>query len=68
MNRVELAAITEALRQEHTKDHLNILTDSSFCISTIRNYIIDPASYKQHIHTDLLNCTDQLLMLLLSSL
>jgi hypothetical protein len=50
-----------ALRTENTEGHLNILIDSSFCISTIRNYTIDPASYKNHLHKDLLNLTHQLL-------
>ncbi len=54
----ELAAITVALRQENTEDHLKILIDSSFCINTIRYYTIDPASYKHHIHKDILHYTD----------
>jgi ribonuclease HI len=50
INKAELAAIAVALRQKNTKGHLKILTDNSFCINTIRNYTIDPASYKHHIH------------------
>jgi ribonuclease HI len=50
INRAELAAITTALRTENTED-----------TNTIRNYTIDPASYNNHIHKDLLNLTDQLL-------
>jgi len=61
INRAELAAISTPLRTENTEEHLSILTDSSFCINTIRNYTIDPASYNNHIHKDLLNLTDQLL-------
>jgi ribonuclease HI len=61
IDRAELAAITTALRTENTEEHLYILTDSSFCINTIRNYTIDPASYNNHLHKDLLNLTDQLL-------
>ena len=38
-----------------------ILIDSSFCINTIRNYTIDPATYNQHLHKDLLQLTNQLL-------
>jgi len=56
-----MAAITLAIRQENAEDHLNILTESSFCINTIRNYTIDTASYKRHINKDLLHHTDQLL-------
>jgi hypothetical protein len=37
INRAELAAITTALRTENTEGHIKILTDSSFCINTIRN-------------------------------
>jgi hypothetical protein len=44
INRAELAAITEALKQENTEDHLSILTNISLCINTIGCYIIDPAS------------------------
>jgi ribonuclease HI len=40
---------------------MSILADSSFCINTIRNYTIDPASYNQHLHKDLLQLTNQLL-------
>ncbi len=59
INIAELAAITVALRQENTEGHLKILTDTSFCINTIRNNTIDPASYKHHLHKDLLHLTDQ---------
>jgi ribonuclease HI len=59
--RAELAAIIVALKQENTKHHISILTDSSFCINTIRNYTIDPAAYNQHLHKDLLQLTNQLL-------
>ncbi len=61
INKVELAAITLAGKRENTDDHLNILTDSSFFINTIRSYTTDPASYKSHLHKDLLHLTDQLL-------
>jgi len=61
INRAELAAIVVALKQENTEDHVSILTDSSFCINRIRNYTIDPAAYKQHLHKDLLKLTYQLL-------
>jgi hypothetical protein len=61
INKAELAAITVALRQENTNTHLQILTDSSFCINTIRNYATDPSSYNNHLHKDLLQLTDQLL-------
>jgi hypothetical protein len=40
---------------------MSILTNSSFCIKTIRNYTIDPATYNQHMHKDLLQLTNQLL-------
>jgi ribonuclease HI len=43
INKAELAAIAVALKQENTENHMSILTDSSFCINTIRNYTIDPA-------------------------
>ena len=61
INRAELAAITVALRQEIAKGHIKILTNNSFCINTIRNYTIDPTSYKHHLHKKLLHLTDQLL-------
>ena len=61
INRAELAAIAVALKQENTEDHMSILTESSFCINTIRNYIIDPAPYNQHFYKDLLQLTNQLL-------
>ena len=50
-----------ALRQENVEDLLNMLTDSTLCINTIRNYTIEPASNKHRIHKDLLHHTDQLL-------
>jgi hypothetical protein len=59
INRAELAAIVVALKQEHIEDHMSILTDSTFCINTIRNYTIDPAAYNQHLHKDLLELTNQ---------
>jgi hypothetical protein len=37
INIAELAVITLALRRKNTESHLKILTDSSFCINTIRN-------------------------------
>ncbi len=61
INRAEHATIIVALRHEITEGHLNILTKSSFCIKTIRNYTIDPTFYKHHLHKDLLHLTDQLL-------
>jgi ribonuclease HI len=61
INRAELAVIAVALKHENSEDHMSILTDSSFCINTIRNYTIDPAAYKHHLHNDLLQLTSQLL-------
>ena len=61
INRAKLTAIAVALKQENTEIHMSILTDSSFCINTIRNYTIDPTSYNQHLHKDLLQLTNQLL-------
>jgi ribonuclease HI len=61
INRAELAAIAVALKQGNTKEHMSILTYSSFCINTIRNYTIDPTTYNQHLHKDLLQLTSQLL-------
>jgi ribonuclease HI len=40
---------------------MSILIDSSFCINTICNYIIDPVTYNQHLHKDLLQFTNKLL-------
>jgi hypothetical protein len=40
---------------------MSILTCISFCINTIRNYTINPAAYNHHLHTDLLQLTNQLL-------
>ena len=51
-----------ALKQENTENHMSILRDSSFCINTIRNNTIDPAAYNQHLHKDLLQLTNQLLI------
>ncbi len=56
-----MAAIAMAFQQENSESYLKILTDNSFCTSTIRNYTIDPESYKHHLHKDLLQLTDQLL-------
>ncbi len=62
INKEELANINVALRYETIEVHLKILTDNSlFCINTIRNYTIDPASYKHHLHKDLPHLIDQLL-------
>ena len=61
INRAELAAIVVALQQENTEQHINILTDSSFCINTIRNYTIDPTAYTHHLHKDLRHLTNKLL-------
>ena len=61
INRAKLAALSVALIQENTKSHLKILRDRSFCINTIRNYTIDPTSYKHYLRKDLLYLTDQLL-------
>jgi ribonuclease HI len=61
INRAELAAIAVALKQENTENHMSILTDSSFCIYAILNYTIDPTTYNQHLHRDLLQLTNQLL-------
>jgi ribonuclease HI len=61
INRTELAAIAVALKSENIEKHMSILTDSSFCTNTIRNYTIDPAAYNQHLHKDLLQLTNQLL-------
>jgi hypothetical protein len=50
-----------ALKQENTKDHSKMLRDTIFYINTIRNYAIDLAAYKQHLHKELLQLTDQLI-------
>ena len=54
INIAELAAIAVALKQKNTKNHMSILMDNQFCINTICNYTIDPTSYNQHLHKDLL--------------
>ena len=61
INGVELAASVVSLKQENTEDHMSILTDSSFCINTIRNYTRNLAACNQHLHKDLLQLTNQLL-------
>jgi len=61
INRSELAVIAVALKQENTEDYMSILTYSSFCINTIHNHTIDLEAYKQHLHKDLLQLTNQLL-------
>ena len=60
INNAELTAITVALKHKNTIDHLKIHTQSSFYMNTIRNYTIYPASYKLHLHKDLLHLPDQL--------
>jgi ribonuclease HI len=59
INRAELAVIAVALKQENTKNHMSILSDSSFCINTFRNQTIDHAAYNQHLHKGLLQLTNQ---------
>ena len=49
------------LNKENTEDYMSILTESSFCINTIRNYTIDLVAYNQHLHKDLLQLTNHLL-------
>ncbi len=61
ITRAELAAISVALKQENTEDHMSILTERYFCINTIRNYTMHPVAYSQHLHKDLLQLTNQLL-------
>ncbi len=60
INRSELVAIAVGLKQDNTENHMSILTDSLFCINTIRNYAIYSASYNQHLHKDLLQLINQL--------
>ena len=61
INIAELAAIAVAIKQENTEDHLSKLTDnSSFCINTIRHCTINPTSYYNNLHKEILQLTDQL--------
>ena len=53
--------IAVALKQANTEDFMNLLTDNSFCMNTIRNYAIDLAAYNNHLQKDLLQLTNQLL-------
>jgi ribonuclease HI len=61
INRGELAAITVALQQNRTAPQLYILTDSSFCINSMRNYALNPSRYHSHLHEAHLHLTDTLL-------
>jgi ribonuclease HI len=54
INRAELTTITLTIEIYQDSPQLHILTDSSFSINTIRNYIVDPLNYKHHPHRDLL--------------
>jgi ribonuclease HI len=53
--------IVVVLKQANTEDYMNIQTDNSFCMNTIRNYAIDLAAYNNHLHKALLQLTNQLL-------
>ncbi len=48
INKAELAAITVALDLHKHLPQIRILTDTAFCISTIRNYDIDPLNFIRH--------------------
>ena len=62
ISRAELASIVVALKQENTEGNMNILIDTSFCMNAIRNYIVGPAAYNHHLHKDLLQHINQLLI------
>jgi ribonuclease HI len=61
MNIAELAAITIALDLHKELPQIRILTDSSFCINTLRNYVIDPLNFTHHPHKDLLHSSNNLI-------
>ena len=61
INRGELAAITVALQQTLEDPCVSILTDSSFCIHTMRNYSRDPSAYNNHVHRAHLHLNDRIL-------
>ena len=61
INRAELAAIAVTLNTYKDRPTLKILTDSAFCINSIRNYMSNPARYTDHLHQALLSYTDNIL-------
>ena len=54
INRAELVAITVALREASHLPSLHILTDSLFCIYSLRNFIANPSRYTDHLHRHLI--------------
>ena len=61
INRAELSAITLALDLHKADPTLQILTDSAFSISTLRNYALNPLRYTHHIHKELLAHTNSII-------
>ena len=61
INRAELASIMVALRESAKDETVQILTDSLFCIYSIRNYIHNPYRYRHHLHKDLIKATAELI-------
>ena len=61
INRAELASIMVALRESAKDETVQILTDSLFCIYSIRNYIHNPYRYRHHLHKDLIKATTELI-------
>ena len=61
INRAELAAITQALIINNNTTDLNILTDSAYCINSIRNFCHTPYRYKTNVHYQLLQIASNLL-------
>ena len=61
INRAELASIMVALRESAKDETVHILTDSLFCIYSIRNYIHNPYRYRHHLHKDLIKATAELI-------
>ena len=61
INRAELASIMVALRKSADSAIVKILTDSLFCIYSIRNYINSPYRYRHHLHRDLIKAVAELI-------
>jgi ribonuclease HI len=61
INTAELAAIAVALDLHKDATQIQILTDSTFSINTLRYYAIDPLRYVHHPHKDLLHQADAII-------
>ena len=61
INRAELVAIIVALREAQDMPSIQILTDSLFCVHSLRNYIAGPSRYNDHLHRHLIEAATELI-------